>query len=75
MIEKVNVILAMAMLVFGVVNSSSSHSDNIKNHFLISGDGDTYGINGNFGAPEKKFSINFSKVKFKADNKNVNFST
>ena len=73
MIEKVNVILAMAMLVFGVVNSSSSHSDNIKNHFLISGEGDTYGINGNFGAPEKRFSINFSKVKFKADNKNVNF--
>ena len=50
-------------MVFGVVNSSSSHSDNIKNHFLISGEEDTYGINGNFGAPKKKFCINFSKAK------------
>ena len=52
-----------SVTVFGVVNNSSSHSDNIKNRFLISGEGDTYGINGNFDAPEKKFSINFSKVK------------
>ena len=29
------------------------------------GRGDTIGINGSFGAPEKKFSINFSKVKKK----------
>ena len=26
------------------------------------GEGDTFGINGNFGAPERKFSINFSKA-------------
>ena len=46
------------------------------------GVGPTSGINGSFGSPEKNFSINFSKarskfvlVKFKADNKNVNFPT
>ena len=27
------------------------------------GEGPTYGINGSFGAPEKKFSINVSKAK------------
>ena len=26
------------------------------------GEGDTFGINGSFGAPEKKFSTNFSKA-------------
>ena len=36
---------------------------------LILGEGDTFGINGSFGAPEKKFSINFSKA-----NKKVGFS-
>ena len=29
------------------------------------GEGDTFGINGSFGAIEKKFSINFSKTKTK----------
>ena len=29
------------------------------------GEGDTFGINGSFGVPEKKFSINFSKVMTK----------
>ena len=33
--------------------------------FLILGEGDTFGINGSFGAPEKKFSINFSKANTK----------
>ena len=45
--------------------SSSSHIDNRKSKFLILDEGDTFGINGNFGAPEKKFSINFSKAKTK----------
>ena len=31
---------------FGVDDSSSSHSDNCKNNFLILGEGLTYGING-----------------------------
>ena len=33
--------------------------------FLVLGEGDTFGINGSFGAPEKKFSINFSKANTK----------
>ena len=33
--------------------------------FLGLGGGDISGINGGFGAPEKKFSISFSKVKTK----------
>ena len=37
---------------FGADNSSSSHGD--KNNFLVLGEGPTYGINRNFGAPERK---------------------
>ena len=37
------------------------NQDNRKNIFLILGEGPTYGINGSFGSPEKKFSFNFSK--------------
>ena len=33
--------------------------------FLILGEGDTFGINGNFGKLEEKFSINFNKAKTK----------
>ena len=36
------------MKIFGVDNSSASHSDNPKNNFLILGEGPTYGINGSF---------------------------
>ena len=39
------------------------HSDNRKKKFLILGIGPNFGINRSFGAPEKKFSINFSKTK------------
>ena len=48
---------------FGVDNSSSSDTDNGKNNFLVLGDGDTFGIDGRFGAPEKTFSINNLVVK------------
>ena len=37
------------------------HADNLKNNFLVLWRR-AFGINGNFGAPEKKFSINFSKA-------------
>ena len=37
----------------------------MKNNFLILGDGDTFGINGSFKAPEKRFNISLSKVKTK----------
>ena len=45
---------ARNVIIFGVDNSSSSHTDNLKNDFLILGEGDTFGINGRFGAPENK---------------------
>ena len=48
---------------FGVDNSSSHHTDNRKNNFLVLGEGETSVINESFDAPEKKFSINFSKEK------------
>ena len=53
------------VIIFGVDSSSSSHTDNLKNDFLMLGEGDTFGINGSFGAPEKKLYINFSKAKTK----------
>ena len=53
------------VVIFGVDNSPSSHADNRKNNVLVIGEGDTFGINGSFGAPEKKFSINFSKADTK----------
>ena len=51
--------------IFGVDNSSSSQSNNRKNNFLILGESPTYGINGTFGSPEKKFNINFTKENTK----------
>ena len=53
---------ARNFIIFGVANSSSSHADNLKNNFSVLGEGDTFGINGSFGAPEEKFIINFSKA-------------
>ena len=35
-----------------LANSSSFHNDNLKNGFLNLGEGDTFGINESFGAPE-----------------------
>ena len=53
------------VLIFGVDNSSSSHTGAYKTDFLMLDEGDNFGINGSFGAPEKKFSINFRKAKTK----------
>ena len=39
--------------------------DNLKNRYLILDKDPTFGINGNFGEPEKKFSINFTKANTK----------
>ena len=52
--------LARNFIIFGVDNSSSSHSDNFKNNFLILDEGLTYGANGSLGSPQKKFDITFS---------------
>ena len=54
---------ARNVIIFGVDNSSLSHSDNRKNNFLIFGEDPYYGITGNFGSPEKKLSIDFTKAK------------
>ena len=56
---------ARDVIVFGVDNSSLSHSDNHKNNFLILGEGYSYGINGSFGSPEKEFSIKCTKANTK----------
>ena len=51
------------VVTFGVDNNSSSLTDNCK--FVVLSGGLTYGINGSFGSPEKKFSINFTKPNTK----------
>ena len=45
---------ARKVVIFRVDDILSSHSDNLKNDFLVLGEGKTSGINGSFGAPEKK---------------------
>ena len=40
---------ARNVIIFGVDNSSSSHTDNLTFKQI-----DTFGINGSFGAPDKK---------------------
>ena len=50
-------------IVHHLILTSSSSSSHLKNDFLTLGEGDTFGVNGNFGAPEKK--INSSKAKAK----------
>ena len=44
----------LKLIIIGVDNSSSSHSENGKKSFLILANGPTFGINGSFGSPEKK---------------------
>ena len=53
------------VVIFGVDNRSSSHTDNRKNIFLVLGEGPLEGINDRVGAAEKEIGINFSKVKTK----------
>ena len=56
---------ARNIIIFRVDNSSSSHRDNLKNDFLMLGDGPSFGVDGRFGASEKKIDINFIKAKTK----------
>ena len=56
---------ARNVIIFGVDNKSSSHSNNHKNNFLILDEGPTSAINGSFGSSVKKFSINFTKANTK----------
>ena len=53
------------IIILGINNSLSWHSDNRKNNFLILGESPTYGINESFGSLEKGFSINFTKANTK----------
>ena len=57
--------MARNVIIFGVDNSSSSHSDNHKHNFLILPECLTLVINGSFGSLEKTFSINFTKENTK----------
>ena len=45
---------ARNVIIFGVDNSSLSHSYNRKNNFLVLGECPTFGINGSFSSTEKK---------------------
>ena len=56
---------ARNVMIFGVDHSSSFHTDNLKNEFLILGERNTFSINGSFGAKEKNIYINSSKAKTK----------
>ena len=56
---------ARNITIFGIDNSSLSHTDNLKNDFLILGERDSFGIKRSFGAPGKKINMNFSKSKTK----------
>ena len=53
------------VVIFGVCNSSSSHSDNCKNKILILDECPISDIKGSFGSAERKFSINFTKANTK----------
>ena len=56
---------ARNVIIVGVDNSSSYHTDNGKNNFLVFGEGPTQSINDSTGAAEKKISIDFSKANTK----------
>ena len=56
---------ARNVVIFGVDNSSSSHTDNQKNNFLVLREGPTQGINDSTGSAEKSISINFNKANTK----------
>ena len=49
---------ASNVVIFGVDNSSSSHTDNRKSNFLVLAEG----LNDSTGSAEKKISINFNKA-------------
>ena len=48
---------ARNIIIFGVDNSSASHTDNLENYFLFLSERDTLGIKESFGAPERKLAL------------------
>ena len=58
---------AWNVVILGVDNSSSSHSEDQKDNFLILGEGPTYGINRSVESREKKLVLillEFNNTKF-----------
>ena len=53
---------AWNIAIFGVDNTSSSHTDNEKNNILVLIEKPTCKINGKFGIVDKKININFGKT-------------
>ena len=53
---------ARKTVIFRIGNSSSSHTDNIKNNYSVLGEGPIDGINGKAGTGEVKCSINSTKA-------------
>ena len=51
-------------LIFSVGNSSSSHTDNRKNNFLVLGEGPTDDINGSVDVQNKSLVLTLVKKKF-----------
>ena len=52
---------ARNVIISGVDNGSSFHSDNSKNNFSVLGESPTLGINRSFGSPEKDLILNLLK--------------
>ena len=55
---------ARNIVIFGVYNSLTSHTDNCENNFLVPVEERTADINDSIGTAEKKISINFTKICF-----------
>ena len=53
------------VVIFGIDNTSSSHTDNQKNKFLVIGGGTTKSLDYSISTVEKEISINFSKSNTK----------
>ena len=52
---------ARNVIIFGIDNSSSSHTDNPKNNFLVLGEGPTEGFSGSVGTVKKKLVLTLVK--------------
>ena len=55
---------ARNVVIFGVYNSLTFHTDNCENNFLVPVEERTADINDSIGTAEKKISINFTKICF-----------
>lgn len=66
LMEQVYGVFLMTFLItFGIDNSSSGHTHNYKNNFIVLVKGPSDDSNVSVSAAEQKLSINFSKAKIK----------